>query len=250
MRNLFVSLVLVFGGCSKDEGVHPDMSVPADLRAPRDIAGSFICDPVKQDCGAGMKCTYTIDPNNMMSLAQTCVAVSGNQGFEMPCDRNSPNGDPGDDTCAPGFFCSVIGWGGTLANPDRHCNQMCNTTADCPANHHCIGRSDGAGDCIRDCGMLGATTCGAGLACATPEQDISSTANNPIIFLTCRGVGTGGPADPCMEDAECADLLLCDVNEGTCSVRLCDDNHMCPLNTDMALSCNSFDGVNPLGVCQ
>src|SRR5258706_865811 len=128
MRNLIVSLVLVSAGCSKDETVRPDMSASSDMAVNKDLAGTFICDPVKQVGGSGMKCTYTIDPNNMMALAQTCVPVSGSQGLEQPCTRNSPNGDPGDDTCAPGFFCSVIGWGGTTTNPDRHCNQICATT--------------------------------------------------------------------------------------------------------------------------
>jgi hypothetical protein len=250
MRNLLLSLVLV--GCNNNNNgtIGPDMSAARDMASNRDLAGSFICDPVKQDCGTGMKCTYTVDPNNMMSLAQTCVPVTGNVGFEMPCMRDMA-GDPGMDNCAAGFFCSVIGWGGTTMNPDRHCNKTCNTTADCPANHHCIGRSTGAGDCIRDCGMLGSTSCGGGLVCATPEQDISSTMQNTIIFLTCRQAGPGGPADACTEDAQCMDGLLCDTQtDNTCSIHLCDDTHACPNIPDAGLSCMPFAAGNSLGVCQ
>src|SRR2546423_14315778 len=134
MRNLILSLALVSVGCNSNNSNNgPDMSAAKDMALNHDLAGSFICDPVKQDCGAGMKCTYTVDPNNMMSLAQTCVPVTGSAGFEESCDRNAA-GDPGQDTCKAGFFCSVIGWGGTTTNPHRHCNQLCAPTPDRPAN--------------------------------------------------------------------------------------------------------------------
>src|SRR3954453_17195472 len=103
MRKIILSMVLVAGGCNKDEGARPDLSVPADLSFNHDLTGAFTCDAVKQDCGPGMKCTYPIDPNNMQSLAQTCVAVSGMQALEQTCTR-AATADPGDDTCAPGFF--------------------------------------------------------------------------------------------------------------------------------------------------
>jgi hypothetical protein len=242
--------MLVFFGCnSNDQGMKaPDMSAKVhDLSVSGDSGNMIFCDPIKQDCPTGQKCTYISDPNSM-GLVAACVPVTGTQGFEMPCDRDA-NGDPGMDNCAPGFFCSVIGWPGTTTNPQRHCNQLCATTSDCPANHNCIPRTDSNGDCVRNCGGLGSTSCGAGLACAEPEQDIGSTMMNPIVFLTCRTAGSGGPADACMEDAECQALFLCDNNEGTCALQLCDDSHMCPDN-DAGISCSSFTGADPLGVCQ
>src|SRR5262249_19810500 len=147
------------------------------------------CDPVKQNCPSGQKCTYGFDPNDMTQLINTCVPVTGTVGFEMPCDRNA-NGDPGMDNCAAGFFCSVIGWGGTMANPDRHCNQVCSPTDDCPANHHCIPRTPENGDCVRDCGALDSTSCGAGLTCGVLLQDVAASNQDPMVFLSCRAAGT------------------------------------------------------------
>jgi hypothetical protein len=247
MRILLVVALSVFG-CSKDEGARPDLSVPNDLSVTHDIAGAFVCDPIKQDCGAGQKCTYTTDPSDNTTLVLTCVAATGSAGFEMPCDRNSA-GDPGQDTCAAGFFCSVIGWGGTVANPDRHCNQLCYTTADCPSNHHCIPRTDIAGDCVRDCGALGSTSCGGGLVCSSLYQDIEATMNDGMVFLSCRSPGTGGLADACMADTDCTAGLICDPNEGTCSGILCDDAHPCP-DTDAGFSCGTFGASSPIGICQ
>jgi hypothetical protein len=249
MRKIFLPLALAFFGCSSDNTVRPDLSVPHDMSVSHDLGGQFVCDPVKQDCGAGKKCTYILDPNDNTMIIPSCVDVAGTQGFEMPCTRNG-NGDPGDDNCAAGFFCSIIGWGGTTTNPDRHCNQMCNTTADCPANHHCISRTTFSGDCIRDCGALGSTSCGGGLVCSTLLQDIDATMADPKIFLTCRTAGPGGPADTCMEDAECQANLACSAADGTCDTFLCDDNHMCP-NTDAAFTCGTFGtSSGSLGICQ
>jgi hypothetical protein len=248
MRNLFLSLVLIGCNNNNNQGSGSDMSAARDMASNHDLAGSFVCDPLKQDCGMGMKCTYTLDPNNMQSLAQTCQPVTGNAGMDQPCTRDSM-GDPGIDSCAAGFFCSVIGWGGNMANPDRHCNKTCALDSDCPANHKCFPRSDTDGDCIRVCN-LGDTTCGNGLGCATVLQDIDATMQNPDIFLTCRGLGTGGPADPCTEDANCGEGLLCDTQgDMTCALRLCDDTHMCPDIPDAGLSCMPF-ATGSLGVCQ
>jgi hypothetical protein len=250
MRSFFA--LLLMAGCSNDDNMaRPDLSAIPDLASSRDLQGSG-CDPVAQDCGPGKKCTYVIeDPMDPQSgIIASCLDVQGSAGLGESCERLSPNGDPGEDTCAPGFFCTIFGWGGSIDDPDWHCNKLCSRTSDCPAEHHCIPRTEFAGDCVRDCGTLSSTSCGNGLTCSLPLEDIDSTTQTPILFLTCRQAGPGGVADACQDDRDCAAGLGCDFNEGTCSLQLCDDTKACPASTDMGLTCGSFTDNGSLGFCQ
>ena len=250
MRTLLLGLGLIFVGCNdnNDNGTK-DLSVVVnhDLAVNNDLNGVSTCDPVKQDCGAGMKCTYTQPDPMATSLSAVCVPQTGTKGFEESCTRNNMEA-PGDDDCKAGFFCSVIGWGGVPGMND-HCNQMCRTTADCPANHHCISRSDFSGDCVRDCGKLDSTSCGGGLVCSELLNDIDSTQQTPDLFLTCRAAGTAMNGDACTDDTDCAANLLCDTQDGVCVDGLCDDGRSCPAG-DGGLACQTLNNTGFLGICQ
>jgi hypothetical protein len=246
-----VALILALGACSDETRAAPDLALSPDLSAGPDLAGAG-CDVIRQDCGAGFKCTlFQTGGGANASIEATCEPSSGSAAAEAPCTRT--NNQLGDDDCAPGGFCSNVGWPGSLAAPMRHCNPLCHGDSDCPTLQRCVRLStDGlSGFCVKPCDLFSGT-CGTGMSCTSIVPDIDGTRSMPDDFVTCESTGAGQPGDTCTTGTDCAADLICDAQSNSCA-QLCDDSgqHPCPAGPpDAGLSCMFFNATSGPGRCQ
>jgi hypothetical protein len=247
MRTLAPALLLfAVAGCNSDNNVTPmkDMAVHGTDMAVADGGPSSGCDVVAQDCkGATSKCTLTnTGTTQMPALTETCVAPTGSMGLEMPCTRAGD--EAGHDDCAPGYWCSFIGWPVT----GRHCNKFCHSDTDCPTSEKCysIDPANAAADgaCVKPCTLF-ASGCASGMTCGTLLFDIDATMTNPDSFAACHSIGAAKAGEACMADGDCAAGTTC--GQSMVCIELCDDSHPCP-DVD-ASTCNSFALPNNGGVC-
>jgi hypothetical protein len=250
MRTLASALLLfAVAGCNSDNNPAParDMAAHASDMAVADGGGTVgSCDVVAQDCkGATSKCTLTdTGTAQMPALTETCVAPTGTQGLEMTCTRAGDQA--GHDDCAPGYWCSFIGWPST----QRHCNKFCHSDTDCPSSEKCysIDPANAAADgaCVKPCTLFG-SDCTGGLTCGTLLFDIDATMTNPDSFVACNSKGTAKAGEACMAVSDCVAGTTCAGQASVC-VDLCDDSHPCP-DTD-AGTCGSLALPNNGGLCQ
>ena len=103
-----------------------------------------------------------------------------------------------------------------------------------------------SGVCVNSCQPFN-SSCPAGEDCAAAFDDTDSTDTLEDIIWACRSIGTGAAGANCIDDTDCLAHFICNQN-GACQ-QLCDNTNLCPTG-DGGLSCESIDGVNPLGVCQ
>jgi hypothetical protein len=208
----------------------PKTDAKPDTRPPTPDAGPA-CDPIKQTgcSGTTTKCT-AIDDGTGTSVVAGCMAPSGSAAVAASCTRKSetPAGI-GDDTCAPGAYCSGIG---TLTDPPtRHCRKFCLGDSECGTGEKCstlIPVASGVGPfgiCVPTCTVFG-TDCATGMNCSL----LISDTDTKTLYGTCRAIGTGAAGSTCKNGPECAADLDCadptSSGSATC-VPLCDSSHAC-----------------------
>lgn len=155
------------------------------------------CDPGRQDCPAGQKCTpYASEPGCCVDSTR-CVAVTGELGAGDPCTRADDN-----DDCAAGLFCLTSSSGGAGAGA---CVAMCiydDPNACDPGA--CVEFNDGFLPlCRPPCDPL-APTCPEDQACyaVLPALAFVCLTSNPP-------TGGGQPGDPCETVTSCQPGHLC-----------------------------------------
>ncbi len=203
----------------------------ADSKPPTDTAPPPPdCDPIKQTgcSGATSKCT-AVDDGSGTSTTPGCMKA-GTAAVDAPCTRTSetPAGI-GDDTCAPGSYCSGIG--SLTSPPTRHCRKFCADDKGCGTGQKCsilIADSGGTalyGICVPTCTLFG-TDCPSGQNCSVLIGDMDGTA----LYGTCRAAGTVAAGASCAAATDCANDLVCNDPKSTgadsCNA-LCDTAHAC-----------------------
>jgi len=209
---------------------------PAIAGAPR------ACDVALQDCsGEAPKCSlveagFGVLVNGCVNAAETPV------GEGEVCTRGP--GGTGDDTCAPGLFCTFFGL--PESSPQtRRCRRLCDASSACGDGERCV-RWNGAvldsGLCLAACDPVDAQACGEGLACRLEWLDIEARTLVP----SCNWSGSREVGARC-EGGPCAAGLAC-VYDNTSGHRecraLCDEGHACASGT-----CETIPYADGLGSC-
>jgi hypothetical protein len=207
---------------------------PATDSAKADTSPVVACDPVKQTGCTGTKSKCTAIDDGSGGVVAGCVAPGGSEITDASCTRTSedPSGI-GNDTCAPGNYCSGIG--SFMTPPSRHCRKFCGGDGDCATGQKCsslINDETGApsiGICVPTCAPFG-TDCATGFNCSLLILDVDGT----TLYDTCRAVGAVTAGSACTDGTEClADLVCSDPTSSgsdTC-VPLCDSDHACTTGT-------------------
>jgi len=130
-QTLALCALLLCGGCGDDANGGPDMSMPADLAPPPDMALNGVgCGMMT--CAVGQSCCVTVSGTGTSS--SSCIATGGNcAGAALACD--------GPEDCTSSQFCcgTVAFSGGT--NPDagppvfNGGNSTCTGTCDFATNY-------------------------------------------------------------------------------------------------------------------
>lgn len=187
------------------------------------------CDVGAQDCGEGKRCVHLRNADG--TEARTCIPVDP---AAVPaggvCTR--PNETAGEDTCAPGLFCSFYG-GTAVPNSDpaeyeRVCSRYCRHPKDCGEGELCVGIDFGVertGLCRPRCTLLAEGNCPAqqkcslvGLTTGTSQGAVCMPAGSAALGESCtdsNGCGEGATCLPTAGGADhvcrpaCTDSLPC-----------------------------------------
>jgi hypothetical protein len=227
MRALMLGVLLLIS-CGDDSAVE-DLAVAHDLSVPD--AASAKCDPIKQDCPMGQKCTLVLGPT-FPAPEPTCVPITGSLSENAAC--TPPGGVDagmiGADDCQKGLICVPRPSGTT-------CNKFCKTNADCTTAKQFCG---GSGVCAPSCALYG-SDCPGGSSCVAYVQDPNGVAN-----LVCSSSGALSLGDACVAGADCGPNLLCAGTPKQCRA-VCSTDHPCASG-----SCMNVNGTmaGQLGYCQ
>jgi hypothetical protein len=196
------------------------------------------CDPVRQDCPGGQRCTYARGDGGTWRM---CVA-EGTADEGAPCQLGATHA-LGIDTCKKGLFCTDVAAadGGTTFQ----CARFCHGTAACTAPRECneVLRLTGTAELPLICGApsqrcdLLAQDCAAPLSCYP-------TNGAPL----CASTGNLGEGAPCEFSNQCARGSAC-VRTGdilTCRT-LCRRPSGQPSCTSG--SCQPLQGSTEAGAC-
>lgn len=201
-------------------------------------AGSAGCDTVKQDCPA-QKCTLI-----QMGSAGVprCATIEGFVGAGQACERRM---DVGLDDCAPGLYCSGLGFAVVTGQARaRVCRRFCRDATTCEAGEACIklsGETPPDGICVpASCTLYGG--CESDMTCDAVETTGAGWAG------ICRSPGTAKVGELCVT-ADCVADAHCQggATAGTAMcLALCDDAHACAAGTCAKLAGLPAGG----GVCR
>ena len=221
----------VFFQCKVTKGadqVHCD--IPLDSTAGPGASGTSCCDPVAQQCGAGLRCTIgsatSSDP-----VVTGCVPTGGTKAESADCTRTGTT----NDDCDTGLFCTRRG---RTTTAPRWCRKLCRSANDCTSSQVCRNEQSvpHAGTCLPACTLFG-NDCGAGLTCRdAPALD----AHGGWTFLgSCSGVGTKTIGGFCSLSTDCGDSAGCYYTSAGFRCRaMCDASHPC---ADSATTCETTD---------
>ena len=155
------------------------------------------CDPGKQDCIEGEKCTpYLMTPGGCCVDALKCVPDTGDKKFGEKCTRTDDN-----DDCDVGFFCMTKTSGST---GEGICLQLCdvNNAASCEIGS-CIGFNDGLLPlCEQTCDPLLQDCIGEDVGCYLAAG----------LFICAQSgydEGKGSDGDACYTVQSCKPGLIC-----------------------------------------
>jgi hypothetical protein len=235
MRTSCLLCVVLFAACG-DGGDAPPVDGPM-LDVPS-VDAPFVCDPTKQDCPGGAKCTIT-DEDGKPGNERGCVGDFGNHARGEPCTRG-PAG-LGHDDCAPGLFCSFIGVLPPSSGGTRLCRAMCDLDTPCPGTERCARHLEGpaAGFCGQPCDPFSA--CPDNMTCG---DLFSSLEDDLAFFLTCRVTGSVPIGGGCATSYDCGANAVClnFLGPGTCRP-LCDTAHPCDANSQCQTPAGAVAGV-------
>ncbi len=198
------------------------------------------CDPVRQDCPDGQRCTYARgDGGTWRACVEDGTAEEGE-----PCQLSGASGDMRIDTCKKGLFCTdrALEDGGTAFQ----CARFCHDTATCPSERECneVLRLEGTVELPLICGEpsprcdLLTEDCDSPLSCyPTPEGE-------PL----CASTGSLGEGQPCEFANQCARGSACVRTAGVLSCRpLC--RHPIGEPGCASGSCQPLQGHPGVGAC-
>ena len=206
------------------------------------------CDPGRQDCPAGQKCTpYALLAECCVDTTR-CVPVSGARGEGEACTRADDT-----DDCARGLFCLTEQSGG--AGPGT-CVALCDVgdPGSCGADH-CVQFNDGVLPlCRAACDPL-AQTCPQGQACyAVLTEQVF------VCLTSSFAPGHGLAGEPCATISACRPGLLCapaaelDVcPEDLCCTPLCPtgvEDCPAPLACEQVYDVAAFPEYAGVGYCR
>ncbi len=154
------------------------------------------CDPIAQDCVDPETPKCGLRWNNGDPALTACEPQLGDDGLGEACEL--PGNFLGEDTCAPGLFCSI--WG---VAEGRACRAIC-TEGSCDAGEECMVLFGGIyGVCSPTC-AFGSDECPDGTTCF-PLPAINEQGSETI----CRQTGPGELGDDCDGGPQCGDGLMC-----------------------------------------
>jgi hypothetical protein len=204
------------------------------------------CDVMAQNCEdpSAAKCYLdgSVDPVNVPSV---CGELYGNDGEGDVCEL--PTGKLGQDTCAPGLFCTRHNT--PFSQPQElSCLPLCDAHADCGDDRWCrrLNSDQNAefgpdtrlvGFCVNPCESVWDESCQPGMRCLS-----GVTIEGERRYSCVNGSASKLTGEPCSSNNECAVGLTCG-DDDTCTP-LCDADHPCPLNT----ACDTVGDV--LGFCE
>lgn len=207
--------------------------------------GVPVCDWVEQDCAnPGDKCRVILNGDGSFDTA--CVPA-GDKDLLDNCTR--PNGQPGEDDCGAGLYCSYFGLARSTPQ-QRHCLRTCDVDSLCEPGFSCLKfdtNLDRLGACVPACDPFG-DDCVEGTHCTMFGNSGSAF---PGLF-TCSFDGTSTEGEACQGNSEnCAAPYGCfqvnNFNDPVCR-EYCDDNTPC---SDPQATCSQImiNGVRDYGVC-
>lgn len=214
-----------------------DASDAAPQDASADASDAGLCDPViKGTCSltGGVKCALVLGSDAKAVL--TCTTTEGPKTDGQDCVRDM--GQFGLDNCGEALFCTSLGILQPGGTPTSYaCRKYCSVSADCDGSEMCRNLTVPAhyGYCVPACTAFGAD-CGMLGDCS----DVS-TGDGSSYTISCRSPGKKALGAACLNNAECAAGLACDLLK--CSA-LCDGAHPCA-----AGSCTPYAGLSGTGVC-
>lgn len=243
---LAASIVLL-AACG-DSGPADSAATSSDAAASTDpsvTTGGFVqapdapaqeCDPGRQDCPEGQKCTpYAVLEDCCVDTTR-CVPVTGARAAGEACTRADDT-----DDCARGLFCLTAQSGG--AGPGT-CVALCDVDdpGSCGADH-CVQFNDGVLPlCRAACDPL-MQTCPEGQACyaVLTEQAF-------VCLTSSYAPGHGGAGEACATVSGCQAGLLCaPASElAACPGDLC-CTPLCPIGSDLCappLACEQVYDVD------
>lgn len=109
-----------------------------DLPDNSDAVGAE-CDPGKQDCPDGLKCTpYVSEPDGTWADKNHCVDISGSRALGDSCERVE-----GDDDCDIGLYCNA---GCSSCTGPGTCEELCDVENEgsCSSGDTCTPWNEGA----------------------------------------------------------------------------------------------------------
>ncbi|MCP3098476.1 hypothetical protein LZ198_06245 [Myxococcus sp. K15C18031901] len=155
---------------------------------------------VKQDCAAGLRCTYA-GAGGVTS--RRCVAA-GTATEGARCTLAPTDAGLAFDTCEAGLFCKDERQddGGTAFS----CRRLCHTSTQCDASEACntVLRLAGTPELPLLCGERSQPCDPFAQACAAPLSCYPSS-SGPV----CAGSGTRGPGESCDFSNQCAPGSAC-----------------------------------------
>lgn len=175
-----------------------------------DGGGESECDPQKQDCPDGEKCTAWADDGGNSWNANKCVPVTGDGVDGDPC-MTEGGGVSGLDDCAKGFICF-----NTDENMMGTCTAFCDEDENCPTGSECSIQNDGSLPvCEVGCDPL-LQDCPMGSGCYAIDGSNGKT----ICMQDASGNG-GQDGEPCEYDNVCDPGLVCIGGSFGCQATWC-----------------------------
>lgn len=180
-----------------------------------------LCDPWKQDCGEGYKCTAWADDGSTAWNSTRCVQVMENAG--VPGDECSAEGGgvSGIDSCAAGSMC----WDVDPETNKGVCVALCLGTPDaplCEQGQACAIANDVLNLCLPSCDPLAQDCAGDDLC--LPSGDgflcvLDASGEEGQAFDACEY------GNACDAGLYCVDAVYgkeCDANAAGCCLPFCD----------------------------
>jgi hypothetical protein len=203
------------------------------------------CDLVDQDCTAPPETKCALQVADDGSVEAHCAEPLGDVALGEECVR--PDGVVGEDTCAPGLYCSFLDSADVAV---RTCHGFCETGGGCAEDEVCVPVMDpeGIGVCAGDCDPFVTGSCVPGAAC-TFLVDVDGL---PALF--CAPGGAVAAGETCTGPGECQVGLTCVFDaqgrDLTCQP-YCDEETPCADDaTCILLDDFGGDAFGALGYCQ